>query len=307
MYDKKEGCFELLDNMIDDGIDVMSLGVSLRGDAKYKYETVRKRLSRAFGSVNQALVEYGLFEKRGEPVELELHRCFEITGDYLVVENEYKKEDLMDIYNVTETEFKRITKDVRNQCEKEALSMFASDFYPDGFKHHFLRERKLYHLRGYLTRHYGDSFERLANELGMDYRLVERQTYEPLFDLGNTFESIVGEVVEGFYVKKQQRIGDCIPDFVMGETWIDAKLSFGTVFQRSCQTIEKYTKHTDNLTIIYALDKSKRRKVGDVRFIHISEFYPHLESTGQHDLILRIKNFIETAEETKQEHLKEGK
>ncbi len=68
---------------------------------------------------------------------------------------------------------------------------------------------------------------------------------------GYAFEELVGELFTeiGMDIAKQQRFGDCIPDFVSGNTWYDAKLSEWTV--HTSDTIKKYEPKCDRLVIVF--------------------------------------------------------
>ena len=117
-----------------------------------------------------------------------------------------------------------------------------------------------------------------------------------LMKLGRIFESLVGEVLAELFTEVQPHphIDNCIPDFVVGETWYDAKLSRSTVFSPGCETIDKYRKHTDYLVIIYALhdtDSSDDR----AKFVHINELRPLVTPRIQR----KIDAFIRKATEVR--------
>lgn len=121
----------LIDDLIEDGIDVMQLGKSLKGNSKYNYETVRTVFRRSFGSVHAALKSYGLFESNGIPNGLELERCCYITSDYKVMVNRYEKERIKDIYYLSDIEFIRLINPVKESLMQDALDCLLRDAFLD--------------------------------------------------------------------------------------------------------------------------------------------------------------------------------
>lgn len=82
LTEKQERALCVLDDLIDEGIDVTNLRQEIHLSNTYSYDAVRTRLRRAFGSVENALRAYGLYDQTAEPERLELERCFYIDQDY---------------------------------------------------------------------------------------------------------------------------------------------------------------------------------------------------------------------------------
>lgn len=129
MDSQKEKALELIDILIDDDVNVLQLGKSLKGNTKYNYETIRTIFRRSFGSVQNALIAYGLFEKNGTPNELEMERCCYISSNYDVVVNDYEKEFVMDLYNLSEIEFHRLIKPIKEKLLEEVLDKMIHDLF----------------------------------------------------------------------------------------------------------------------------------------------------------------------------------
>lgn len=307
MNNIQEKALSLIDDLIDDDVDVMNLGVSLRNHPKYNYESVRTRLKRSFGSVENALKAYGLFEKNGVPTRLELERCFSISDDYKVIENEWEILHLKDLYFLSDLEFIRLTREIILEVKRDAIDDYLRDHYPDGMKHTYIKENGFYHIRGYLKVVYSDSFEFINTIYGLPTEIITRWGgHLDMFSYGNEFELLVREVLEALHgacnVDYQKRINDCIPDFIIHEKdWIDAKLSFGTAFDRNCTTVEKYGKHTSSLSIIYACDRHPKQRYNGALLRHVSEYYSSLIKAGYSELVVRIKEFIVKVETRKRE------
>lgn len=112
---------------------------------------------------------------------------------------------------------------------------------------------------------------------------------------GYYFEELVDECFKasGMIVDTRFTLEDCRPDFVIHEQehWADAKLSKSTVF--AAETIEKYTKHADHLTIIYALDDIPDEEVpfldDNVTLVHVLDYFEDLPE----ELSTKVLDFIE--------------
>src|SRR5690606_26093825 len=111
--------------------------------------------------------------------------------------------------------------------------------------------------------------------------------------LGLEFQALVKEVYDEITLARteQTRIEDCIPDFISGFTWLDAKLSKSTA---TVDNIRKYRKHTDWLIIVYAIDDGAKPIDGAI-YAQVSEYYPL--NTGE--LKRRIDAFIRKAMEVR--------
>jgi hypothetical protein len=95
---------------------------------------------------------------------------------------------------------------------------------------------------------------------------------------GYAFEELVGKLFTelGMDIAKQQRFEDCIPDFVRGSTWYDAKLSEWTI--HTCDTVRKYESNCRELIIVFLRGNTQTdRMVSDkTRLVHVSYFVNQL-------------------------------
>jgi hypothetical protein len=297
----KERCFRKIDWLIDYGFDVENLKQEM---SDKEYNALRKQFVRAgFPTFKDGLIEYGLFKPNGTPTLLELHRCYYIDEHFAVKINEYEKERLLDVYYIDEDAFKKLSRDIKNELELDAIDEFYRGMFPDGIKHTTFENEKYFAIRSYVGKHFGSSVTRLLESYGTPYHIFVERDYNrkagQFLKLGFRFESLVKEVLEVLYynVKYQQTIGNCKPDFIVGKDWLDAKLSYKTLFHPQCETLEKYATYTERLTIIYALDKRKTYKHGYYEMVHISGYYDQLNYLGRRDLVEDIERFIWTAEE----------
>lgn len=124
---------------------------------------------------------------------------------------------------------------------------------------------------------YSGAFEALGlnyDDFCADTALASRQ--------GHVFENVLAEIFTeiGYKFERTPEINGCHPDFVMGNHWIDAKLSEWTVHLADCETIKKYRPHCEKLTIVYLRGKSSKtleyRKESDFTLMHISELLKQL-------------------------------
>lgn len=293
----KERFFDILDELIDEGIDVENLSKNVD---KKRYDSIRKRAVRAFGSYRNALREYGIYKPASYPTQLEVNRCFRITKNYSVEVDDLEIDRIKDIHNVDDYELSPFLKEAQQEIELEILDLFYRDFFPfDGMCTKRIEEE--YPTPGYLIKKHFKSFIRYVESFGTPYEIfVQRQDQHVAIKQGYQFERILQEILEAIYsdVQIKPTIGDCRPDFIVNEgveLWIDAKLSEYSIFDHRCKSIGKYTQKTDNLLFIYA--KGKRSKyVGDGYInAHISTLYDKLRQARREDLITKSENFIKEA------------
>lgn len=128
--------------------------------------------------------------------------------------------------------------------------------------------------------HYNKSITRYMKDR---HKLRKYKDYEPskyqvlkFSKLGMEFEHIVEKVLEKSnlpFTKYNSGIRGCKPDFIISSThWLDAKLSEHTVF--NSETITKYEKHVEKLTIVYLRKTSqlewRRFVTPKTELVHIS-------------------------------------
>jgi hypothetical protein len=100
----------------------------------------------------------------------------------------------------------------------------------------------------YARRMFG-SWKKAVLNAGVPIEYVELDS-QKCARAGHRFEEILGEIFQDLGVNFQKYEHEkWRPDFVVGNHWIDAKLSQYTVF--SAGTIEKYEPHCDELTIVF--------------------------------------------------------
>lgn len=293
--ESKEKVFAKIDEFIDRGIDVMNLSSEL---SPREYETFRTYVKRNFGgSITNALIEYGLFDSNGTPTPLELHRCLYINECYKVCINEYKKAELMDLYNLDEVLFRRLIIPIIRNVELEALDEFYRNEFPNNIKHTFFEQAEYKHLHAYLANHYSQSITDFLNFYGTPSEIFVTKDYNrkagKYIKAGFQFETLIKEALIQKYsdVAYQKTIGNCKPDFIINKNmWVDAKLGRWTVFHRQSYTIKKYLKHTNHLTIYFAFGDKTEYHNDYLSLLHVSTLYKHLS----YDLVNRIELFIET-------------
>lgn len=246
-----------------------------------------------------ALKEYGFIgDNLYTPRELELKRCISINTDDFTVE--INNEELLNLAAVCRMDLhdlKQMVYDYADEAKLEALSEYVRLTEPDRLNYGTFRKYK--HLRPWVDRLMGgyDVFKELCY---VDDRIFAADV-STLINYGREFERLVGEALVHMYgsnVKKQVKYKDAIPDFVIGDTWIDAKLSKSTAFRPEVKTIEKYRKFTNDLKIVFAVDDTHGLEMNDVdgvEFIHISEFYSELYDSLVHEL----KEFVQRAGKVK--------
>lgn len=95
---------------------------------------------------------------------------------------------------------------------------------------------------------------------------------------GYAFEELIGGLFTelGMDVAKQQRFDNCVPDFVSGSTWYDAKLSEWTI--HTCDTVRKYEPNCRELIIVFLRGNTQTdRMISDkTRLVHVSYFVNQL-------------------------------
>lgn len=296
----QERCIELLDGLVERGVDLQKLSKEL---PEKEYANIRKRASRAFGSYKNALIAFGLFDEVGTPTEIELYRCFYIDDFYKVQVNQYERDRVLVAYNLSEVRFKSLTRELLYELKKDALDEFYRNEFPDNLKHAFMERSEYKHLWSYMQSLYG-GLQNFLEAYGTPSHIFVTYDYDrwngDSIQNGHTFEALVKEVLESLHnnVKYHSLVNGCRPDFIVDSRWLDAKLSYSTVIHPRSTVIDRYTAQTDDLTIIYAKRPRKPFVHNEVKFIHISEFYDDLTIVGNVELVDRIKSFVSNVNES---------
>ena len=299
----KERCFQILDELADEGFDLTNLSKDLKISDRKRLERVRKRMVRVFGSVNQALIEYG-FNLDGNmaavPTSLELYRCYYISDTYEVLANTHEKDRIKDLYHLDERTFNKLTIEVRRNYRLDALDEFYRDEFPENTKYTFMEREEYRHLQSYLQQFYG-SISNFMDSYGTPSEIFVVRNYggehAEFRKAGDMFEKLVGRSLKALGLKfaDNKRIGNCQPDFAMENHWIDAKLHYKSVFQPACKTIEKYTPIIDRLTILYCFGVGNKTINSEpkLELVKITELYQPLYDVGAWKVVEDIERFIE--------------
>ncbi|MEK5298692.1 hypothetical protein [Bacillus sp. FSL R5-0659] len=291
---QQEKALEVLDDLVESGVDLTKLRKEL---STKKFNADRKRLYRAFGGLKESLIAYGLFDSTAVPSEIELNRCFSVDGDYRVVENNYVISYLKALCNLSDIDFKRIKGEAWIKAQREALDSYVRAAFPHGLLYSTLEKKGKYHIKHYINKFYNGNIRNICIDCGLDINLLTDCGSRSASILnGRKFENLVKRILDALYpgeVNYQVRVDDSIPDFIVDSIgWVDAKLNKNTVFNRRCSTITKYLKHTDKLTIIYAIDKPMHNSDTRVTLLSVEYFKRDLKLLGRFDLYDEIDVFI---------------
>ncbi|WP_339811138.1 hypothetical protein MKY63_00735 [Paenibacillus sp. FSL R7-0189] len=124
---------------------------------------------------------------------------------------------------------------------------------------------------------------------------LPRDNTDPYKFAGHSFEEVLGDIFHeiGVHYVKERR-GDCIPDFIVGDSWYDAKLSETTI--NLCKTVEKYEPNCESLTIVFLRgNKNADRKLTNkTRILHISHFLKRLPEKRQVHYNRKLDDILNT-------------
>jgi len=271
-------------------------------------DSLRKMCERAFGGVKEALDAYGYFTENyidytDEQVIDFVLPCFRIVGfGEILVDKELFNQKVQHInaFNSQYTE-SSILKLITKHLTHDRIEHYTLTFGELGVSAFYFRPSlgTVRQIEKLISNTYGNISE-YRRIYGLDMRLLDSSNSASkrrrFLDLGAEFEQLTYATLTTIYdgVQYQRKIADCIPDFIVGKRWYDAKLSRSTALNPSCETIEKYRKHTDYLTIIYAIDDTTATD-DRASFVHISEYYPYISTELQRE----IDAFIRKASKVK--------
>lgn len=294
--DKQERIFEIFDDIIEKDIDLH--------DYISKNNSLRTRIGRNFKNdlgntaVNEALRMYGFtgFNESTKPSRLDLYRCFDCNEvTYEIKFDEDFVNHISTIHNTSPNEVKSLAKtEWLDEIRLEMLSKFVANNDEDFLANPYTYKENS-RIRGYFRCIFGD-INTFREAFGINKMLNPNRTMQGHYyyiEAGKRFEEIIKRCFDANQteVYKQVSIGNCRPDFVLGDSWMDAKLSKSTTFYGS-KTIEKYTKHTDALTIIYAIEDVRDESIPllpqGVDLIHVLDYFSDLPQGLQDE----IKVFI---------------
>ena len=181
----------------------------------------------------------------------------------------------------------------KEDCMRDAIGEFIRQYDLDEITIELLKTHR--HIETYSYEVFG-SLPEMYKYYGIDKTAVEyamSKRRSSTASLGHEFQALVKEIYDEITLARseQTRIEDCIPDFISGFTWLDAKLSKSTA---TTATVQKYRKHTDWLIIVYALDDGSKSIDGAI-YKHVSEYYPLITA----DLQRKIDAFIRKATEVR--------
>ena len=173
----------------------------------------------------------------------------------------------------------------KEECMRDVVSQFVQDFDPNEITSKLLKEYRC--VESYIyTLH--TNLQSFYDYYGLDGDFISysRESKLGMYTrLGHEFERLVERVLteKGENFIKQKTVKNCRPDFVVENHWYDAKLSRSTSFNKGCETLKKYRKHANYLTIIYGLHDTSLEDDW-AEFVHISEYLPFLSTKLQRDI-----------------------
>ena len=199
MTPEQERCIEVLDDLVENGVDIERLSSELPWN---EYRALSRRINRAFGRIKDALIAFGLSESNAVPSEYELYRCFYIDEKYNVSVNKFEKEFLCDIYYLNEVDFKRLSKSLMPSLRKDAIDEFYRKEFPDNVKYTFLESPAYKHVCSYICLEYGN-LSAMMEAYGTPSHIFVDYDYNRLLGdsikNGHTFERIVEDVLKALY------------------------------------------------------------------------------------------------------------
>lgn len=287
----QEKIFDRIDALIDLDVDVQGF-IQENG-------TFRKQIYRSFpgegglSSARVALREYGFdFSDEVTPIsDNELYSVLYVDDMYRVATDDKFVEHLSNSSGLGETEIRNLALNkYREDFRMRALEKFVEDNDED-----FLSDYGNYRntiIRHYIRKEFGGmkGFQEAFN-ISRNLNPYRSSNGLSFFtEAGRRFEALVKRCFNESktYVDDSFYIDGCHPDFVHGEDWFDAKLSKSTAFSPSCETIEKYTKHADYLTLIYAVDDMPDDEVpsleDNVKLVDVFDYFPHIPDSLRNEI-----------------------
>lgn len=283
---RKEKVFEIFDEIID---SEKTGELTLKQYINRINKSLQQRCIKVFGSVSAALDEYGMADEFPSK-ELTFERLYDFLGHTFEV-----KEDgriIIDfetfLSKITElhamgyaVDSHRTIREIERFLEMDRIEAFMRLYEDQANKILDKKEGRRYpenQIVNLAEKHYPSRLA-LYKTYGLNQMMLNGgkafMRMRTLMSMGCEFELLVEEVLTEVLgdIQVKPVVGKCIPDFVFGGTWFDAKLSRSTTLAPGCRTIQKYRRHTDKLTIIYALHDTDCAD-SRVTFVHISEYYP---------------------------------
>lgn len=212
----------------------------------------------------------------------ELMECVYIRDDFKVVLDIERLNNLSALCGYSVSYLKSAIKPFVRDLEKDALSEFVCSLDFDEVNNNNITRYR--HIVYYIYNHY-EGLEEFREMYGIDFDLVSFSSHNSrsfFANAGHKFEYLVGKVLRELYgsaVNDSYFEEGCKPDFVVNNRWVDAKLSKSTILSPSCETVEKYSKVTQKLTIIFCIDDAidvDLSKYSHVDFIHVTDLFPYI-------------------------------
>lgn len=298
---RKEQAFKIIDELIES--DVIG-DIPLDRYIRKHLPSFRTQCIRVFGSFKEALSAYG-YECVTNSEKITFSRlidyidcCFEINIDgHIRIDFEMLFRKISELQAMGyDIEIDNVIRDVTDYFILDRIESFVLhhnehiadvlDFRPRQYPINQVEYliRSVYKTRNQLYKTYHISLGVLSG--------VSMVKVKNLMQLGAEFESLVGEIFVEATISHERHVihGDSIPDFISGNTWLDAKLSKSTAMHSFSETITKYRKHTDHLVIIYAIDDTAATDAR-AKFVHVSEYYPYISA----ELQRKIDAFVRKA------------
>lgn len=305
LNDKQERVFKVIDELIDsDAVrDGEGREVSL---PRYIGLTpsLRIRLIRNFGSVVEALAQYGYTSgkkpiSRNQLIE-EIKKCAYVEDDLYIRFRDGDLDWIYDFYEVAAGDMYKAKVFVMSELRREAVFNFLENADVDDISDLNKKDSaKKELLRKSIWKTFGS--RKNAYKCYGFHKFMVNKSDNPIVlfsKLGRDFEDAVLEVFADSGVTviyNREQVPGCRPDFTLSDRWVDTKLSKSTVLSAADSTLSKYPQHTDNLDIIYALDDLPDEEVPElpegVRLVCVFDYFDEIPT----DLKMRIERIIEKA------------
>lgn len=308
---KRERVFSRIDEIIDRKLcDVGTKTLSLTTYINAYDSALRRACLRHFGSLENALKEYGYVDdyyyiSKKEIINY-LYEIHHISEDYLMKFDHELFLNLISLLkdaNYDDVDIRRILRQAISELLDESLSKLVFEVDPDDLWKYWKDGKKENRkLNNRIVKKYG-SIAEFYRAFNINKKLLSGYSFKGrkiLMEMGLEFERLMKSVFEeiGISYTYQSRVGKCIPDFILEDCWVDAKLSKSTALNNGVNTIEKYRRHTDALTIIYAIDDESNVSSYEhlANFVCVTEYYPFLSAETQRKIddfiskVKRIKN-----------------
>jgi hypothetical protein len=274
-------------------------------------------VKRHFGSFDELEKQLGIYEEPHNYEVYERNKLDEKVFDVLTKEKDVISSNILDTHD------KNIVYSIRNYFTsvQDYFNELDIDYYakprvpfkwtPENTKRQLMRWiREGYPVNYTYTaskhtgiieasrRFYG-GWEGLFTACGLNYEDYRIDTTQASF-YGSKFEDLLAEYFAemNLLFRREPEINGCHPDFVVGNNWVDAKLSEWTINLADCGTVKKYEPHCDMLMIVYLrgnqdVDKKIGTKTRLVSFANLVKRLPEHKREYFYNRINEINEKLE--------------